>query len=81
MVIKSFNSLNKINVPNFLFSWEDIKPAREKISVKELKGLAIVNNVDKEIKQEYLDALESKGAEYILWGERHQPEMLRKLIA
>jgi len=81
LVIKSFNSLNKINVPNFLFGWEDIKPAREKVSGKELRSLAIVNNIDKEIKQEYLDALESKGAGYILWSHRHQPEMLEKLIA
>lgn len=28
-VVKSFNSLNKINVPNFLFTWNDIKPVRE----------------------------------------------------
>ena len=28
-VVKSFNTLNKINVPNFLFTWEDIKPVRE----------------------------------------------------
>ncbi len=81
LVIKSFNSLNKINVPNFLFGWEDIKPIREKISGKELNGLAIVNNVDKEIKQEYLDALKSKGAAFILWDQRHLPEMLEKLVA
>ncbi len=81
LVIKSFNSLNRINVPNFLFGWEDIKPVREKISGKELKGLAIVNNIDKEIKQEYLEALESKGATYILWEQRHQSDMLQKLVA
>lgn len=81
LVIKSFNSLNKMNVPNFLFGWDDIKPAREKVSGKELKGLAIVNNIDKEIKQEYLDALESKGAGIILWGQRHQQDMIEKLVA
>ncbi len=81
LVIKSFNSVNKINIPNFLFSWEDIKPAREKISGKELKGLAIINNLDKDIKQEYLDALESKGAEIILWDKRHQQDMIEKLVA
>lgn len=81
LVIKSFNSLNKMNVPNFLFGWDDIKPAREKVSGKELKGLAIVNNIDKEIKQEYLDALESKGAGIILWGQRHQQVMIEKLVA
>ncbi|GHT48729.1 DUF1828 domain-containing protein [Bacteroidia bacterium] len=81
LVIKSFNSLNKINVPNFLFGWEDIKPAREKVSGKELKGLAIVNDLDKEIKSDYIEALHSKGAETILWNERHKPEMIEKLVA
>lgn len=81
LVIKSFNSLNKINVPNFLFGWDDVKPAREKLSGKELMGLAIVNDADKEIKREYLDALESKGASYILWDHRHNPDMIQKLIA
>ena len=81
LLIKSFNSLNKINVPNFLFGWDDIKPAREKISGKQLMGLAIVNNVDKETKQEYLDALESKGAKIILWDQRHQQNMIEKLTA
>jgi len=81
LVIKSFNSLNKINVPNFLFSWEDIKPAREKISGKELKGLAIINDFDKEIKSEYIEALQSKGAETILWSERYKPETREKLVA
>ncbi|WP_418894042.1 DUF1829 domain-containing protein [Limibacterium fermenti] len=81
LVIKCFNSLNKMNVPNFLFAWDDIKPAREKISGKVLRGLAIVNDTDKDIKKEYLDALESKGADYILWEQRHQPEMEKKLVA
>jgi len=81
LVIKSFNSLNKINVPNFLFGWDDIKEAREKISGKELKGMAVINNIDKDIKPEYLGALRSKKAETILWGDRHQPETLGKLAA
>lgn len=81
LVLKSFNSLNKINVPNFLFGWNDIKPAREKISNKELKSLAIVNDMDKEIKTEYIDALKSKGADYILWSERHEPVSIKKLVA
>jgi hypothetical protein len=81
LVIKSFNSLNKMNVPTFLFGWEDIKDAREKISGKQLKGLAIINDIEKELKPEYIGALESKGAEIIPWGQRHQPEMVGKLKA
>jgi len=81
LVIKSFNSLNKMNVPTFLFGWEDIKNAREKLSGKQLRGLAIINDIEKEIKQEYVGALESKGADIVMWSERHQPEMLEKLVA
>jgi len=81
LVIKSFNTLNKLNVPNFLFSWEDIKSAREKISGKELKGLAIVNDMDKELKQEYIGAFENKKADIVIWSQRYKPENLDKLVA
>ena len=79
LVIKSFNSLNKMNVPNFLFSWDDIKETRQKASGKDLTGLAVINNADKEVKQEYITALKSKGSDVILWEERHQPDMINKL--
>jgi hypothetical protein len=81
LVIKSFNSLNKMNDSTFLFGWEDIKDAREKISGKQLKGLAIINDIEKELKQEYLGALESKGAEIMMWSQRCQPATLAKLNA
>ncbi|MDR1974754.1 MAG: DUF1828 domain-containing protein [Bacteroidales bacterium] len=81
LVIKSFNNINKLNVPNFLFGWDDIKNIREKISGKELKGLAIINDIDRELKPEYISALESKGAGVIMWSKRHQPDMLKKLAA
>lgn len=81
IVIKSFNTLNKINVPNFLFSWEDVKPSREKISGKKLKGLAIINNIGKDLKHEYIEALVNKEAEIILWSDKERPESLEKLVA
>ncbi|GAB6013224.1 DUF1828 domain-containing protein [Viscerimonas tarda] len=81
LVIKSFNSLNKMNVPTFLFGWEDIKVAREKVSGKQLKGLAIINDIEKELKPEYIGALENKGADVVKWSQRHQPDTLVKLVA
>ncbi len=81
LVVKSFNSLNKMNVPNFLFGWEDIKELREKVSGKTLEGIAIINDTDRELKQDYIDALKSKGAIPLLWSERNQPEERVKLIA
>lgn len=70
IVIKSFNTINKSNLPTFLFAWDDIKPVREKTTKKEVKAIAIINDVDKEIKTEFLDALKAKNADYMLWSER-----------
>lgn len=79
IVLKSFNTLNKINLPNFLFTWEDIKGVREKITGKSVIGLAVINDVEKEIQEEYLHALKSKNADYILWSQRHTPENIGKI--
>ncbi len=78
-VIKSFNTLNKSNVPNFLFAWEDIREEREKTSRKKLSGLAIVNDIEKPVKEEFLNALKIKGADYILWSQRMREDNLQKL--
>ncbi len=70
VAIKSFNSLNSLNLPSFLFSLEDIRATRQKVAHKELKAVAIINDKGKEIKHEYLDAITSKNAQYILWTEK-----------
>lgn len=80
IVIKSFNTINKSNLPSFLFAWDDIKPVREKTTKKEVKAVAIINDTDKEIKGEFIDALKSKNANYILWSERGNEKNL-KLVA
>ncbi len=83
-VVRSFNSLNKINVPNFLFTWQDIKPMRENVSGKTLNSLAIINDQFREIKPEYLAALEGKGARCLLWSERESDKSrgtLKQLVA
>lgn len=81
IVLKSFNSVNKSNLSNFLFSWEDIKEAREKVTRKEFKAIAIINDSDKAVKAEYIDALKSKHADFILWSEKRNPENIKKLVA
>jgi|ERR1017187_3643390 hypothetical protein len=79
IVIKSFNSLNTLNVPNFLFTWEDIKSVRERVTNKQVVALAVINNEEKEVQDEYLEALKSKNADFILWTERYTPENINKL--
>lgn len=79
IVIKSFNSVNKMTLAQFLFTWDDIKKVREQQIQKEIIGLAIINDSDKEISDEYIAALNSKGAQHILWSKRHTPENISKL--
>ena len=80
IVIKSFNTINKSNLPTFLFSWDDIKPVREKITKKNVNAIAIINDIDKEIRTEFLDALKAKNADYILWSER-ESEKSKELLS
>lgn len=76
-VVKSFNSLNKVNVPNFLFTWKDIKPVREEQSGKEVNSLAIVNDKAIKLKMEYIDALKTYGCGYIPWSQKDTPETVK----
>ncbi len=81
IVLKSFNSINKSTLSTFLFSWEDIKPVREKITQKEVNAIAVINDLDKEIRPEYLEALKAKNADFILWSNRENEEAISKIAA
>jgi hypothetical protein len=81
IVIKSFNSFNKTNLPVFLFSWEDIKPVRERASKKTVRAVAIVNDENKDVKSEFIDALNAKKAGSILWSQRYTDESRQKIAA
>ncbi len=71
IVIKSFSTITRSNLPAFLFSWADIKPTRQKIAKKNLNAIAVINDEEKEVKSEFLEALKTKNANYILWSERN----------
>jgi len=81
IVIKSFNTINKSNLPTFLFAWDDIKPVREKITKKNVYAIAVINDIDKEIRTEFLDALKAKNADYILWSKRETKESKQLISA
>ena len=81
IVIKSFNSINKSTLSNFLFSWEDIKPVRHKIIQKDMYAIAMINDTDRPVGNEYLQALTSKKADFILWSERNNETNRAKIAA
>jgi hypothetical protein len=79
IIIKSFNKLDKMNIPNFLFTWDDVKSIREQLTGKNINGIALINDTDKIILPEYIEALKSRNADYILWSEKDKPENINKL--
>lgn len=68
IVIQTFNTLRQNSLASFLFGWQDIKQTREQQTGKHLKGLAIINNTPDE---KYLEALQQRNADFILWDERN----------
>ena len=81
IVLKTFNTINKYFLANFLFTWGDIKEAREKITGKSITGLAIINDSERKVKSELLDAIKMKHADFILWSEKDKHENKEKLAA
>ena len=81
ILIKAFNTVNNNNLKIFLYDWAGIKDIRQEIAKKDILGLAIINDEGKEISRNYLDTLQCKGAEYVLWNSRHTPESISKLKA
>jgi hypothetical protein len=81
LVIKSFNTINKQSLSSFLFSWDDIKSVREKVSKKDVIAIAIINDEEKPIKDQFLEALNAKNANYIIWSKRHDETNVAKLLA
>jgi len=79
ILIKTFNSVNKLNLPQFLFTWDDVRQVREKQTAKHIEGLAFINDENKEIQPEFLSAIKTKGADFILWSERHFESNVNKL--
>jgi hypothetical protein len=79
IVIKSFNSLNKQNLPAFLYAWEDIQPVRIKATKKIVEAIAFINDTEKSVGNEFLDALAQKNASHILWSNRHSEQNILAL--
>lgn len=81
ILINAFNIINKNNLTFFLFDWNDVKDARQRLSNKKITGLAIINDREKNIDGKYLDALTAKGTDFILFSKRNLPESRMKLDA
>lgn len=81
ILINSFNSINRGNLASFLFDWLDIRDARQKQAKKAVRGLAIINDLKKDVDPQFLKALSLKQTDYILFSQRDDDGNKRKLKA
>lgn len=79
ILISAFNTLDKGKLTSFLFDWGDIKPIREEITGKKIAGVAVINDVGKKVDNRFLEALDNKGADYILYSQKDRPVNINKL--
>lgn len=72
LVVKSFSSLRQNSVGNYLFCLNDVKEARESVTRKEFKSLAIINDVTSNPSKKLIDALRNYDTNVLLWSEKEK---------
>jgi len=70
IVVKAFNSVRRDNLTSFLFSWDDVRPERERATSKAVKAVAVINDKEKSLKPEFQEALLNKDVGVLNWSER-----------
>ena len=78
-VIQVFNNFDKANLATFLLGIDEVKIPREQMSQKLFEPIALINDVDTKVKDEYLEALRNRGMDYLFWSEREKPSFVNKL--
>jgi len=63
---------------SYLYTWRDIKDIREKKKI--VKNLIIINDENKEVKEEFLEAIKKENSHYLLWSERNNKEVLNQTL-
>ena len=78
-IARAINQINTTTLTTFLYAWDDVHQIREEKTKRKISAIAIINDVKKSIKPEYLEAIRIKKADYILWSERDSEENQYKL--
>jgi len=65
-LIKAISSPNRNNISSLIFSWNDIRNNRPEDS----KAIAFLNNKEKSVSAESINALSTYGIDSIYWSER-----------
>jgi hypothetical protein len=77
-VVKTTGSLKKNTISTFVHAWTNVKQLREKNTRKTLDAAVIINDMEKQVKKELMEALQIEGVKPLLWSKKE--EILETLI-
>jgi hypothetical protein len=80
-VIQVFNNFDKANLATFLLGIDEVKYPRELLSSKKLEPIAIINDTEAKVREEYLEALRNRDMSYLFWSDHEKPEFISKRVA
>lgn len=71
-LVQAVGNLDKNNLATFILGMEEVKDYRRFISDKDIRGLLIVNDLEKTVHKELLQALSNRKLDYVLWSKKEE---------
>lgn len=71
-LVQAVGNLDKNNLATFILGIDEVKDYRRLVSDKDIRGMLIVNDLDKTIQKEFLQALTNRKLDYVLWSKKEE---------
>lgn len=69
-LVQAVGKLDKNNLASFIFGVDEVKDYRRFVSDKDIRGMLIVNDLEKTVSKELLQALVDRKLDYVLWSKK-----------
>lgn len=71
-LVQAVGNLDKNNLATFILGMEEVKDFRKLVSDKDIRGLLIVNDLERTVHKELLQALANRKLDYVLWSKKEE---------
>lgn len=71
-LVQAVGNLDKNNLASFILGVDEVKDYRRIVSDKDIRGLLIVNDLEKAVHKEFLQALIDRKLDYVLWSKKEE---------
>ncbi len=71
-LVQAVGSLDTNNLASFILGVDEVKDYRRFVSDKDIRGMIIVNDLEKTVNKELLQALIDRKLDYVLWSKKEE---------